>query len=143
MTGKPKAFPTPQDLQEKFKEYITNCPDAIPTITGFCLYCDINRDTFYGYKEYDGYSDTLKRIDDYLEQAAVNQMMVARNPAAQMFYLKNKFNWADKQEISNNLTVNTDFTQLSDAELENRLNQLGYAKMPKQLEPSNTNTSEE
>jgi hypothetical protein len=135
--GSDKIFKTPEDLENKFAEYIGWCKaqTKFPTILGFCIYSNINRDTFYNYKKYDEYDSTVKKIEAVLEDSATQSMIEARNPAAQMFYLKNKFGWADKQEVTNNLTVNTDFSQLSDAELEKKLAELGYTKNHNMLNP--------
>ena len=75
----------------------------MPNIAGFCVYCDINRDTFYAQKEY--YSDTFKKIQDILEDATLNAKI---NDTFKIFYLKNKFGYKDKQE---NVNIETNYEE--------------------------------
>lgn len=84
---------------EKFKEYINKCKKEreLPNIAGFCVYCDINRDTFYAQEKY--YSDTYKKVNDILEDATINAKDV--NDTFKIFYMKNKFGYRDKQENIN------------------------------------------
>lgn len=99
-----RAFKTKDDFINKFKEYISKCKEEknLPNIAGFCVYCDINRDTFYAQEDY--YSDTFKKVNDILEDATINAKDV--NDVFKIFYLKNKFGYKDKQNIDAN--VNTE-----------------------------------
>jgi hypothetical protein len=63
-----------------------------------------------------------------IEDEAVDRMFADRNPAAAMFYLKNKFNWADKQEIRQETTAITQLQELTEDELKQELEKLGYHK---------------
>ena len=67
----------------------------MPNIAGFCVYSDINRDTFYAQE--DLYSDTFKKINDILEDEALNNRFL--NDARIIFYMKNKCGYKDKQEV--------------------------------------------
>jgi hypothetical protein len=98
-----RTFKTKEDFINKFKEYIKVCEyeQKLPNIAGFCVYCDINRDTFYAQKEY--YSDTFKKVNDILEDSTINANI---NDTFKIFYLKNKFDYSDRQDI--NANVNTD-----------------------------------
>ena len=82
----------------KFKEYINICKNKkeLPNIAGFCVHCNINRDTFYAQKEY--YSDTYKKVNDILEDATINSKDI--NDTFKIFYMKNKFGYKDKQETA-------------------------------------------
>lgn len=99
-----RIFKTDKEFINKFKEYISKCKEQkdLPNIAGFCVYCDINRDTFYAQKEY--YSDTYKKINDILEDATINSKDI--NDTFKIFYMKNKFDYKDKQDVDAN--VNTD-----------------------------------
>ena len=66
----------------------------LPNIAGFCVYCDINRDTFYAQNDY--YSDTFKKINDILEDEALNNKYTS--DTLKIFYMKNKCGYKDKQE---------------------------------------------
>lgn len=94
-----RAFKTNKEFLDKFNNYIKECKTKkdLPNIAGFCVYSDINRDTFYAQEEY--YSDTFKKINDILEDATINSKDV--NDTFKIFYMKNKFNYKDKQENVN------------------------------------------
>lgn len=92
-----RAFETEEVFINKFREYINRCKAEknMPNIAGFCVYCDINRDTFYAQKEY--YSDAFKKTNDILEDATINSKEV--NDVFKIFYMKNKFDYKDRQDI--------------------------------------------
>lgn len=94
-----RIFKNEEDFKNKFIEYIGYCKveERLPNVAGFCVYCDINRDTFYTQQEY--YSDTFKKINDMLEDEALNNKYV--NDTLKIFYMKNKCGYRDKQEIDN------------------------------------------
>lgn len=98
-----RAFKTKKDFEDKFKAYIEQCKfeGKLANIAGFCAFADINRDTFYAQK--DIYSDTFKKINEMLEDITINAKI---NDTFKIFYLKNKFNYKDKQE---NVNVNTSY----------------------------------
>ena len=100
-----RAFKTKEAFIEKFKEYIGLCESKsnLPNIAGFCVFCDINRDTFYAQEKY--YSDTFKKIQDILEDATINAKI---NDTFKIFYLKNKFGYKDKQE---NINIETNYEE--------------------------------
>lgn len=99
-----RTFKTDKEFINKFREYINKCKEEknLPNIAGFCVYCDINRDTFYAQEEY--YSDTFKKVNDILEDATINSKDV--NDVFKIFYMKNKFGYKDKQDV--NANVNTE-----------------------------------
>lgn len=95
-----RAFKTDKEFENKFKEYINYCKDneRMPNVAGFSVYADINQDTFYAQKEY--YSETFKKVNDMLEDEAINNHTL--NDARVIFYMKNKCGYKDKQEIESN-----------------------------------------
>ena len=97
-----RAFKTADDFEKKFVEYIKNCKklNKLPNVAGFSVYANINQDTFYAQKDY--YSETFKKINDMLEDEALNNRTL--NDARIIFYMKNKCGYKDKQEIDNNTT---------------------------------------
>ena len=97
-----RAFKTEDEFKNKFVEYIDYCnsKERLPNVAGFCVYCDINRDTFYAQQEY--YSDTFKKLNDMLEDEALNNKYT--NDTLKIFYMKNKCGYKDRQEIDNTST---------------------------------------
>jgi hypothetical protein len=94
-----RAFKTKKKFEETFINYINDCKTKtkLPNIAGFCVFANINRDTFYAQK--DIYSDTFKRVNDILEDATINSKDI--NDTFKIFYMKNKFGYKDKQENVN------------------------------------------
>lgn len=106
-----RAFKTKEIFINKFKEYIAKCEEEkkLPNIAGFCVYVDINRDTFYAQEDY--YSDTFKKVNDILEDATINANI---NDTFKIFYMKNKFDYKDKQDIGANVTTEIKVTVTDD-----------------------------
>ncbi len=94
-----RIFSTEKDFKDTFVDYINFCNEKqrLPNVAGFCVYCDINRDTFYAQQDY--YSDTFKKINDMLEDEALNNKFV--NDTLKIFYMKNKCGYKDKIENEN------------------------------------------
>jgi hypothetical protein len=109
-----RCFKTAEELENKFLEYIDYCNDneRLPNVAGFARYAKINRDTFYAQEQY--YSDTMKKINDILEDEALNNKYT--NDTLKIFYMKNKCGYKDKQEIDNKVSVNN-YANLSEEEL--------------------------
>lgn len=104
--GQPRSFETEDDFYNKFDEYLANCvaTEQLPNVAGFCWYSKITRETFYKQKEY--YSDTYNKIQDALENSALNHKATAMG----IFYLKNKFKYRDKVETEN-VNLNHDMSE--------------------------------
>lgn len=118
-----RAFKTDKDFYNKFKEYIQYCnkEERLPNVAGFCVYSDINRDTFYAQKDY--YSDTFKKVNEMLEDEALNNKYV--NDTLKIFYMKNKCGYKDRQEIDSSVNVKQDpFENMSTEELREALKEL-------------------
>lgn len=94
-----RAFKTAKSFLTKFNNYIKECENKnnLPNISGFCVYANINRDTFYAQKEY--YSDTYKKINYILEDITINNRSI--NDTFKIFYMKNKFGYRDRQDNIN------------------------------------------
>lgn len=103
--GQPRLFDSPEDLEGLFMTYISYCEEThkMANIAGFCTYMrnicgrKINRDTYYSYKGYDGYSDTIKAIDMAIEDMVLNSHQY--NALIRMAYLNNKCGYARVPEI--------------------------------------------
>lgn len=107
-----RAFKTREEFINKIKEYVQVCKSKqeLPNVAGFCVYCDINRDTFYAQEEY--YSDTYKKANDILEDATINSKDV--NDTFKIFYMKNKFGYKDKQDVDANVNTEIKVTLIDD-----------------------------
>ena len=114
MRGQPRSFKTEKEFEDKVKEYIEYCKkeERLPNVAGFSVYANINQDTFYAQKEY--YSETFKKVNDMLEDEALNNKFV--NDTIKIFYMKNKCNYKDKQEIDSSINVNN-YANLTEEEL--------------------------
>ena len=101
-----RSFKNAKEFEEKFMLYIEYCRHEryLPNIAGFCVFAQINRDTFYAQKDY--YSDTFKRINDILEDKTINCREI--NDTFKIFYMKNKFDYKDKHE---NVNVETSYEE--------------------------------
>lgn len=124
MAGQPRHWKTPEDLERDFAAYIDDCKTEgkFPNIAGFCVFCKVHRDTFYSYKaDLPEYADTIKKIEEILEEVSIQFGAGAKNPAFMIFYMKNKFGYADKQEISASIAQNS---VPNEAELEQKLKKL-------------------
>ena len=113
-----RAFPTEHDLINRMNEYLNYCNELenFPNIAGFCVFCDITRETFYAQKNY--YSDTYKKVNDILENGAINSKHAS--DTWKIFYAKNKFGYRDRFETSvehNPIEVNLNLKKLSKDEL--------------------------
>lgn len=106
-----KIYKTPEALQDAIDDYFKNgVPQKgvvfgrqvvdmpVPTITGLALhlgFCD--RQSFYDYEKYDGYSYTIKKARTFIEKH-YEEMLQTGNTTGAIFALKN-FGWKDKQEV--------------------------------------------
>ena len=107
-----RAFKTAEEFEEQFNNYIALCKTRkdLPNIAGFCVFARINRDTFYAQKDY--YSDTFKRIQEILEDSTINSKDI--NDTFKIFYMKNKFDYKDRQDIDGRFEMNTIKVELKD-----------------------------
>lgn len=115
-----RAFENEEVFYNKVKEYCDYCRDnkKFANVAGFSVYANINQDTFYAQKEY--YSETFKKVNDLLENEALNNQNF--NDTRVIFYMKNKCGYKDRQEIDNNISVKDPFDELSVEELKKLAN---------------------
>lgn len=120
--GRPKKYSEVELLERKINEYFEMCDEKGKpyTITGLCLYLDIDRATLLRYEEREEFRNTIKRaknkIENYVEE---NSLLGKLNPTVSIFNLKNNFGWKDKQEIETNQNIKIDnpYKELSIEEL--------------------------
>ena len=115
-----RAFKDEDAFYNKVKEYIDYCNEneRFPNVAGFSVYANINQDTFYAQKDY--YSETFKKVNDLFEDSAINSKHI--NDTMRIFYMKNKCKYKDKQEIENNVSLNS-YSNLSEEELRKLANE--------------------
>ena len=122
--GQPRKFKTDEEFQTYFVEYIEDCSKKgkLPNISGFCVWCDIARETFYTQKSY--YSDTYQKIRAALEDALVNHHLFGqKNPAMAIVQGKNTFKWDDKPQQHSDDSIQID---ADDDDLDALIDKLGY-----------------
>lgn len=116
-----RAFKDGKEFVDKFLDYIQHCKDneKFANIAGFCVFTEIHKDTYYAQRDY--YSDSFKKVEAILEDSTLND----KNTTRSIFYLKNKFGYADKQEIeSNNINHNINEEVLTSEERKARIKEL-------------------
>lgn len=105
--GRPRAFNSPQELEEKLIPYLEDCKarKLLPTKTGLALFVDVSKDTLLEYAKKEEYSASVKKIFTAIEEAWT-QNLGKSYPVGSIFFLKNSFGWTDRMEQTNtNLNV--------------------------------------
>ncbi len=120
--GRPRKYSKQEVLQTKIDEYFKMCDEKEKpyTITGLCLYLDIDRSTLLRYEEKEEYCNTIKRAKNRVENYVEEMSLIGKlNPTVSIFNLKNNFNWKDKTEIETNQNIKVDnpYKELSIEEL--------------------------
>ena len=111
--GRPKI--ELKDLPDKWEESIINLSKQGASIVELAVELDISRDTLYEMIKRDVvFSDTIKKCKRYCESWWMKQGRVNlenKDFSATLFYMnmKNRFGWADKQEIKQEQKVETTF----------------------------------
>lgn len=100
--GRPSLYKKPQEISDKFDEYLLFCKEnsRFPNIAGFCRFLKIVRETYYDYGKKEKFSDTIKMINEILEDETLQTKVLS--PAEKIFYQKNKFGYRDKQPDEDN-----------------------------------------
>lgn len=105
--GRPPKFTNPEELWDRFVEYKTLIEESgeIPDVEGFCNHIDSYRDLFSEYEKKELFSDTIKRIKNWLYYKKKQLAMQNKMPAAIfIFDAKNNFGYVEKQEIDQHLS---------------------------------------
>ena len=130
--GKPRRWPTEDALQADFIRYIEHCAEKqfLPNISGFCVFVDITKDTFYAQQQH--YPDSYKKIRQALEDSLIqHERFGQKNPAMAIVQGKNTFRWDDtgKGSGDNSALLDVDFDANQD-EIDTYLSKLGYFALP-------------
>lgn len=101
-TGRPPKFSSPEELQglfESWKLTFNEKTDEIPDVEGFCDYVDAYRDIISEYEKKESFSDTIKRIKNWIyykkKQLAMQNKM---NATIFIFDAKNNAGYVDRTE---------------------------------------------
>lgn len=117
--GRPFAFNSPEEMQEKINEYFAFCDTQKEiiatdkgntkviqkpyTISGLCVFMGITKETISQYAKKPEYAPIIAqakaRVENYCEE---NTMAGKLNPIFSIFSLKNNFGWTDRVEINTN-----------------------------------------
>ncbi len=101
---RPRKYSSPELFDAAVDKYVNECVEMdIPiTITGMALHMGfVCKGAIYEYKDYEGFSESVKRARLIVENAY--EVKLARGkvpPAGPIFALKN-FGWADKLVVDN------------------------------------------
>lgn len=119
--ARPPKFSNSEELEQKFQEYKQHIEDSkeLPDVEGFCHFIDSYRDLFSEYEKKDEFSDTIKRIKNWIyykkKQLAMQNKM---NAAIFIFDAKNNFGYTDKTEQDLTGKITHKYSDLSDEELD-------------------------
>lgn len=102
--GRPPKFSSAEELEHKFRDWRQELNGGslngeVPDVEGFCDYIDSYRDLFSEYESKPEFSDTIKRIKNWMyyrkKQLAFGGKM---NPTVYIFDAKNNHGYVDKTE---------------------------------------------
>lgn len=102
--GKPRAFKSVEELEEKINAYFKYCEEKEKpyTMSGLAYFLDVDRKTIVNYSHEEEYFPTIKKARDRVQmQLEENALINKGNPTFTIFNLKNNFNWKDKIENTN------------------------------------------
>ena len=123
--GRPRAFETAEDFENKFNAYIDYCIESkrFANIAGFCRFAHITRETLYKQQEY--YSDSYNIVMDILEDEVLQD-----NTYRAQLYLKAKFGYTETQKVeATNLNINDDVSGMTKEEITAELEKMGFKKV--------------
>lgn len=103
--GRPTKFETSDELWQKFIEWQEELSpggslhEEVPDVEGFCNFISCYRDLFSEYEKKPEFSDTIKRIRNWMHYRKKQLAFRGKlNPAVFIFDMKNNAGYADKQE---------------------------------------------
>lgn len=119
--GRPLKFKSVEDLESKIDKYFESCYitkvddngkeyqcNIRPlTITGLAVSLDCDRETLLNYEKTEEYFGTIRKAKLIIQNFAEESLWQPKIATGIMFNLKNNFNWVDKQEITQDINVNT------------------------------------
>lgn len=113
--------PNAEELLKQFADCVDYCiaNQLILTKHIWIVYLGVSKDTYWRYQnrdmstyltdaEFNERCETLKKIEGFIEAGMSNELLTAKYPTGTIFYLKNAFKWADKQEPDNTFNFKFD-----------------------------------
>ncbi len=102
---KPRRWASGDEFVECAAAYLEKCKEEgrFANVAGFCVFAETTRDTFYAQKEH--YPFAYKKVNEMLEEAALQSAITGYPPSVLIFYLKNKCGYKDRQEIDSNINA--------------------------------------
>lgn len=100
--GRKLHFKSPDQMVDAFNDYKDYCieNDRLMNIAGFCVYTKLDRTSYYDYCNRPRFARAVEYINCCLEDGGLNH----KSDKMGMFYLKNKFGYAERM-------VQTNFTK--------------------------------
>lgn len=115
-----RIFKMPEDMLNKFTEYVEGNKDGLLSAAGFCKFADIGKTTYYSYAKRPEFEEVKEWIDTCIEDRAIEIGGKAKNPAFTIFFMKNACGYTDKTEITQK-DKSDDFADLPDETLDEQL----------------------
>ena len=101
--GRPKAFKSVKEVEEKINAYFNYCEEKEKpyTMSGLAYYLGIDRKTLLNYSKNEEYFHTIKKARDKVQMQLEECLYRLGNNSGVIFNLKNNFDWKDKIEQTN------------------------------------------
>lgn len=105
--GRPKRIPAAKftKLVETYLEEQKANKKAI-TLTGFCVFANISKETLRRYEESATYVDAVKKLRLHAENTLINKLLNENKPVGSIFLLKSAFGYVEQSKID--ITSNGD-----------------------------------
>ncbi len=109
--GRPKAFKSVEEVEEKIEAYFNYCEEKEKpyTMSGLAYYLGIDRKTLLNYSKNEEYFHTIKKARDKVQMQLEECLYRLGNNSGVIFNLKNNFDWKDKMEVEK-----TDMTKVDE-----------------------------
>jgi hypothetical protein len=113
---------TPEELEEKIQSYFDKKLDPekkinFCSIRDLCAFLEIDRQTFYNYKNKASYSAVTKKAENTILTIWEQQLFLpGRNTTGAIFYLKNFGGMADRVEHQHQVSGSIDYNKVDKLE---------------------------
>lgn len=109
--GRPRAFKSVEEVEEKINAYFNYCEEEEKpyTMSGLAYYLGIDRRTLLNYSKNEDYFPLIKKARDKVQMQLEECLYRLGNNSGVIFNLKNNFDWKDKMEVEK-----TDMTKVDE-----------------------------